>query len=81
MDKKLTLSLNQSIIEEAKQYAKTNGTSLSKLIESYLGSLLKQNVEKRDITPLVKSLSGVMTIPENFDEKKEYSNYIFEKYK
>ena len=35
MDKKLTLSLNQKIIEQAKKYAKRNGTSLSKMIESY----------------------------------------------
>lgn len=35
MDKKLTLSLNQKIIEQANKYAKRNGTSLSKMIESY----------------------------------------------
>jgi len=34
MDKKLTLSLNNAIIEQAKIYAKSNKTSLSRLIES-----------------------------------------------
>ena len=39
MDKKLTLSLDGTIIESAKTYAKSNNTSLSKLIESYLAML------------------------------------------
>jgi hypothetical protein len=37
MDTKLTLKLNGDIIEQAKTYAKKKNTSLSKLIESYLG--------------------------------------------
>ncbi|SDW29010.1 DUF6364 family protein [Aequorivita viscosa] len=41
MDKKLTLSFNKSVIESAKEYAKSNNISLSKLIESYLASLGK----------------------------------------
>jgi hypothetical protein len=39
MDSKLTLKLDNSIIEQAKNYAKDKNTSLSKLIESYLGKL------------------------------------------
>jgi predicted HicB family RNase H-like nuclease len=37
MDTKLTLKLDHAIIEQAKLYAKKKNTSLSKLIESYLG--------------------------------------------
>ena len=36
MDTKLTLKLEQAIIEKAKDYAKSHKTSLSKLIENYL---------------------------------------------
>ena len=36
MDTKLTLKLEQDIIEKAKDYAKLRKTSLSKLIENYL---------------------------------------------
>lgn len=38
MDTKLTLKLDNSIIQQAKSYAKEKNTSLSKLIESYLGN-------------------------------------------
>lgn len=81
MDKKLTLSLDQSIIENAKIYAKSNNISLSKLIESYLSTLTRKSDEKFEITPLVKSLSGVIEIPSDFNEKEAYSDYLIEKYK
>jgi predicted HicB family RNase H-like nuclease len=56
MDTKLTLRLNDSVIERAKIYARSHKISLSKMIESYLDSLTKQNEEekkKASITPLV----------------------------
>ncbi|MCX6337136.1 MAG: DUF6364 family protein, partial [Bacteroidetes bacterium] len=40
MDTKLTLKLEQQVIENAKIYAKMNHTSLSKLIENYLPTIL-----------------------------------------
>ncbi len=81
MDRKLTLSLNESIIESAKIYAKSNSISLSKLVESYLSTLTKKKTEKVNIAPLVKSLSGVINLPSDFDEKELYGNYLMEKYK
>jgi len=81
MDKKLTLSLDQSIIERAKIYAKTNDISLSKLIELYLTTLTKRKTTSSKITPLVKSLSGVISFEKNFDEKNAYSDYLIDKYK
>ncbi len=82
MDKKLTLSLDGNTIETAKKYAKSNNISLSKLIESYLSSLTKQEKEKEpEITPLVRSLSGVISIDDDFDFKEDYTQYLLEKYK
>lgn len=81
MDKKLTLSLDQAIIEKAKVYAKSHNTSLSKLIESYLATLTKRNAGESNITPLVESLSGVIDLPEDFDVKSVYSEYLIKKYK
>ena len=81
MDKKLTLSLNEKIIETAKHYAKSNNISLSKLIESYLGTLTKKERTENEITPLVKSLSGVISIDDDLDIKDEYTQYLMEKYK
>ena len=71
MDTKLTLKLDNSIIEQAKIYAKKKNTSLSKLVESYL-DLLVDPENNQVVTPLVKSLSGVLDLPKNFDYKKDY---------
>ena len=78
MDKKLTLSLDKKIIEQAKKYAKRNGTSLSKMIEAYFQSIT--NVEQEEtaikITPLVESLCGVGELPIGFDYKKTRIQYL-----
>jgi len=83
MDTKLTLRLNDQVIERAKEYARNHKVSLSKMIESYLDSVTKQNEleNKNTVTPLVESLSGVIDLPADFDYKKDYRNYLEEKYK
>ncbi|MEA1787596.1 DUF6364 family protein [Arenibacter sp. GZD96] len=81
MDKKLTLSLDKSIIENAKNYAKSNNISLSKLIESYLTTLAKRKRNSAEITPLVESLSGVISLDKDFDVKDAYADFLIEKYK
>lgn len=79
MDTKLTLKLNNVIIEQAKRYAQEKNTSLSKLIESYLGKLVAMD-DAQEITPLVKSLSGVVDLPRNFDAQEEYKKHVLNKY-
>lgn len=81
MDTKLTLKLEQTIIDKAKDYAKSNKTSLSKLIESYLQRITDQPNDHEKITPLVKSLTGIIHLPENFDHKKSYADHLMNKYK
>lgn len=81
MDTKLTLRLDDRVIERAKTYARSHKISLSKMIESYLDSLTSKKVEEASITPLVESLSGVIDLPADFDYKKEYGSYLEEKYK
>lgn len=80
MDTKLTLKLDQDIIERAKTYAKKKNTSLSKLIESYLSVLVSPKNEEEEVSPIVKSISGVMEMPEHYDIKKEYKKHLIQKY-
>ncbi|MGK7396453.1 MAG: DUF6364 family protein [Candidatus Cyclobacteriaceae bacterium M3_2C_046] len=82
METKLTLRLNSNVIERAKKYARSHKVSLSKMIESYLDSVTKQKKEKKALlTPLVESLSGVVDLPDDFDYKKDYPDYLEKKYK
>ena len=81
MDTKLTLKLNGQIIEQAKIYAKAKNTSLSGLIENYLQKLTDPKKKKENITPLVKSLSGVIKLTGDQSNKKDYADYLAKKYK
>ncbi len=81
MDTKLTLSLDKMVIEKAKNYAKSNKVSLSRLIESYLASLTIKHQNETEISPLVKSLSGVISLDSTNDTKADYTDYLIEKYK
>lgn len=79
MNTKLTLNLDESVINQAKIYAKENSISLSNLIENYLGSLTSKNQKKSKISPLVESLTGVID-DKNVEDKKDYKDYLSEKY-
>lgn len=81
METKLTLRLDKKVIVRAKDYARNHKTSLSKMVESYLDSVTKKRTKGIEITPLVESLSGVVKLPKDFDYKKEYTDYLTEKYK
>ncbi len=81
MDSKLTLKLNSDIIQEAKNYAKESNTSLSKLIENYLSALVSEKQSKRKVNPIVESLTGIITLEDEKDYKKSYTNYLIKKYK
>ncbi|HOY47885.1 MAG TPA: DUF6364 family protein [Flavobacteriales bacterium] len=81
MDAKLTLKLEQSVIEKAKDFAKKQQTSLSRLIENYLLSITNEENSEEKITPLVKSLSGIIDLPNDIDYKKGYADYLSNKYK
>ena len=82
MTTKLTLSIDKDIIEQAKKYAQANNTSLSSLIENYLArfSTIKSKTEI-EITPLVKSLSGVLSVEDLENSKEKYLDYLENKYK
>lgn len=82
MDTKLTLKLNQEIIEKAKQYASEKKVSLSRLIENYLNTLTSSNPsDDLQISPFVKSLTSGIKIPPDYDYKKERTDYLEQKYK
>ena len=81
MDRKLTLSLNSLVIDRAKQYARDNNVSLSRMIEQYLASLTKPEEEQEEsFTPLVDRLVGVIELPEADTHKSDYADYLLQKY-
>jgi hypothetical protein len=81
MNTKLTLTIEHTIIERAKKYAKQKGRSLSGIIENYLKVITKEETKSNiEIMPLTKSLRGSFKAPSDFDYKKELSKGLSEKY-
>ncbi len=85
MDTKLTLKLDKTVIENAKEYATSHKRSLSRIIESYLKALVNQDKKNErdevEISPFVKSMRTGVSVPSDIDYREEYHKYISEKYK
>lgn len=83
MNTKLTLTIEQSVIEKAKKYARQKERSLSDLIENYLKALTTEEMNKRsedELSSTVKNLKGSFKMPKDFDYKKELTERLSEKY-
>jgi hypothetical protein len=81
MKTKLTLTIEQSIIEKAKRYARERERSLSDLIENYLRALTNEKeIDDEDVSPTIKQLRGSFKLPKDFDYKKELADSLSKKY-
>lgn len=81
MNTKLTLTIEETIIEKAKQYAKGNNRSLSEMISNYLKVITSDDIKSKvEITPIAKSLKGSFKAPKDFNYKKELSKNLADKY-
>jgi hypothetical protein len=86
MKTKLTLSLNKSVIEKARKYAKKGDTSISELVENYLKLLVARDEDSSTVaepgsrySPLNK-IAGIVKLPKNFNYKKELQKAMVDKY-
>ncbi len=76
MQTKLTLRLENTLIEQAKNYAKQHDKSLSQVVADYF-QILTQQSKKSGISPITKSLIGILD--SNRDES-DYKKHLEEKY-
>lgn len=81
MNTKLTLTIDNSIIEKAKKYAKKRGRSLSDIVENYLKIITKEEQKSEiEISPITKSLRGSFKATGKYDYKRELSKELSKKY-
>lgn len=57
MQSKLTLRLEERLINSAKKYAQHNGVSLSQMVANYF-SAIQSEEEKQELAPITRSLVG-----------------------
>ena len=75
----LTLTVDKSVIERAKTYAKKTGRSLSELVENYLETITDET-DTTKLSPKLKKLVGAVQLPPDFDEKEELRSALEEKH-
>ncbi len=80
MTTKLTLTIEKSVIEKAKKYAKGTQRSLSEMVQKYLESLIETGNNDNELSPKIKELAGSLKMPEDFDYDKALDEYYKEKY-
>ncbi len=79
MNTKLTLRLDDHLIESAKEYSAKTGKSVSKIVSDFFVIIKNEKLKKSSsITPTVQSLKGILK-NSKFSEK-EYNNYLEAKY-
>jgi hypothetical protein len=81
MEAKLTLKLDRAVIDSAKVYAGKNRKSLSKLVEDFFRSLVRDDNVQKKYPPLIESLSGFISEEdlENISLNDEKARYILKK--
>jgi hypothetical protein len=80
---KLTLNIDQSVIENAKEYAKHQKRSVSKLVEEYLSSISSSANEKtanKTLGPITKELVGIIKVKGKTNYKELLTDTLMEKY-
>jgi len=81
MDTKLTLKLDQHVIEKAKLYARRRGVSLSRVVESYFLGLTRDEASApRELTGIVAELAGILAGKDVDISKQGYADYLARKY-
>jgi len=84
MNTKLTLTLDASVIEQAKKFAKENDSSLSKIVENHFGTLTGKLQHKNnslfELPDRLKAIKGSVKVPKNFDYKKSKQEALEKKY-
>ena len=79
MQTKLTLRMEEELIQKAKNFARKKGKSLSKMVSEYFSLITSdKSTDIDDLPPIVKSLHGSLS-GMDLDEN-DYKEYIEKKY-
>ncbi|RJQ56684.1 MAG: antitoxin [Actinobacteria bacterium] len=78
MNTKLTLRLDDKLIESAKRHSAESGKSISRLVGDFF-ALIDAKGRNMDITPRVRSLRGVLA-GSGLDES-DYRRHLEDKYR
>jgi len=77
MQTKLTLRLENTLIQQAKRYAKQHDKSLSQVVSDYFQILTRKD-KIAEVPPITTSLIGILE--SKYIEEDDYKRHLEEKY-
>ncbi len=80
---KLTLTAPKEIIAMAEEQARRENTSISAMFVNFVKSknrILAEQSARHEIAPITKSLTGIVKLPEDFDEREFMTDILSEKH-
>jgi hypothetical protein len=78
--KKLTLSADPAVIEEARELAEQTGTSVSSIFARVVRLLAAQRRSTRPLGPLTRKASGMIVLPKGRSERQLVEDALLEKH-
>ena len=79
MNTKLTLRMDDSLIESAKHYSARSGKSVSQIVADYFTMIKNEELDNRELlTPAVRALKGVLA--DTGADESDYFKYLEEKH-
>jgi len=79
MATKLTLRLDEHLVESAKAYSAKTGKSVSRIVADLFEIIQNEKLNKKfQVTPATRSLRGVIT--DKKLSKRDYDRYLEKKY-
>ena len=75
---KLTLSVDDEIIKEANELAKSRGLSVSQMVSTFFKSVTRTKQPPDEMPPILRRLAGVLEKEEGLT--KSYNNHVEKKY-
>jgi hypothetical protein len=78
--KKLTLSMDEETIAQAKRIAAEQGTSVSAMFTRLVRAMALKPGQRIEIGPITRSLSGIISLPEGKSDHELITDALMEKY-
>ncbi len=81
MATKLTLRLDETLIDKAKKIARSKGVSLSRFVSDYFQSVTAKQKEKTPESPILSEISGILSSKKTGKSlTNSYKKHIKDKY-
>ncbi len=78
---KLTLTVEEDVLNFAKKYATLNGSTLSGIVEEFLKKLPeKKPIKQKKFSPVIEELLGSVKLPDDFNYKETLGGEIMKKH-